>query len=386
MSGVEGSRDAEIPGILRDNDYDRELIAHVHPSDWVNPTPRGRYNLVVIGAGTAGLVSAGAAAALGARVALIERRLMGGDCLNHGCVPSKALLRAARAAQDIESAREFGIRLPGAIDRDFSEAMNRLRRLRATIAPHDSARRFRDLGVDVYLGDARFVAGDAVEVDGQRLRFSRAVIATGARPAAPPVPGLADAGFLTNETLFELTELPDRLVIIGAGPIGCEMAQVFARFGSRVTIVSLDPRLLPREDPATAALLEQQFVREGITMRLGATLTKVPRTSQAKQVTFSCETGEDTVEADEIVVAVGRAPNVDDLDLAVAGVAFEQQGVQVDDRLRTTNRRIYAAGDVCSRYKFTHAADAMARIVIQNAFFFGRKKASALVIPWCTYT
>jgi pyruvate/2-oxoglutarate dehydrogenase complex dihydrolipoamide dehydrogenase (E3) component len=246
------SKDARIPGVLRDNDYARDLVTHVHPPDWVNPTPGGRYNLVVIGAGTAGLVSAGAAAGLGARVALIERRLMGGDCLNHGCVPSKALLRAARAAHDVESAREFGIRLPGAIETDFSEAMNRLRRLRATIAPHDSARRFRDLGVDVYLGDARFVAGDAVEVDGQRLRFSRAVIATGARPSAPPVPGLADAGFLTNETLFELTELPRRLVIIGAGPIGCEMAQAFARFGSRVTIVSLDR-------PRVRRLLERYF-------------------------------------------------------------------------------------------------------------------------------
>lgn len=377
---------ADLGGLLADDIDDQALLALVHPADWVNPRAQGRYNLVVVGAGTAGLVSAAGAAGLGARVALIERALMGGDCLNYGCVPSKALLRAARAADDARHAGRFGIRLSGDLQVDFRAVMSRMRRVRASIAPNDSAQRFAALGVDVHLGHAKFVDRETIEVAGQRLRFARAVIATGARPTLPPVPGLAEAGVFTNETLFGLTALPQRLLIIGAGPIGCEMAQAFARFGSRVTIVSLDARLLPREDPDVSALLRKQFEAEGITLHLGATLTRVTSTQQGKQVAFDRGQGEDSVVADEILVATGRAANVEDLDLAAAGVAAGPAGVQVDDWLRTTNRRIYAAGDVCSPYKFTHAADAMARVVIQNALFAGRKRASSLVIPWCTYT
>jgi pyruvate/2-oxoglutarate dehydrogenase complex dihydrolipoamide dehydrogenase (E3) component len=250
----------------------------------------------------------------------------------------------------------------------------------------DAAARFRDLGVDVYLGEARFVAEDGVEVDGRRLAFARAVIATGARPAAPPVPGLAEAGFLTNETVFALTELPRRFVVIGAGPIGCELAQAFRRLGSAVTVVSLDPGLLPREDPDAAALLAARFAREGIALALGARVLRVERDDGGHAVVFDRGRGEERAVGDAILVAVGRAPNVEGLDLAAAGVEHDRTGVRVDDRLRTTNPRIYAAGDVCSAYKFTHVADATARIVIQNALFFGRKKASTLVIPWCTYT
>lgn len=376
----------ELPGILLHDDHDRTLLAHVRPPEWINPTPRGRYNLVVVGAGTAGLVAAAGAAGLGARVALIERRLMGGDCLNYGCVPSKALLRAARSAYDARSSAPLGVRLEGPVESDFAEVMRRMRRLRAEIAPHDSAQRFAALGVDVYLGDARFVSGDTVEVEGQRIRFSRAVIATGARPTVPPVPGLAQTGYLTNDTLFGLTDLPRRLVVIGAGPIGCEMAQAFRRFGSLVTIISLDPRLLPREDADSAQVLERRFADEGITMCLGATLLRVACTLSSELVVFTRGDGEEVVEADNILVAVGRTPNIEGLDLSAAGVTVGHTGVQVDDRLRTTNRRIYAAGDVCSAHKFTHAADAMARAVIQNALFSGRRKASALVMPWCTYT
>lgn len=374
------------PLVVPDDTHNRALVSNVHPPAWKNPTPARRYNLVVIGAGTAGLVSAVGAAGLGARVAIVERHLMGGDCLNYGCVPSKGLLRAARAAAAVDEAGGFGVRVFAPARVDFPAVMERMRRLRAGLSRNDSAHRLTTLGVDVFLGQARFVAPDAVDVNGQRLRFSRAVIATGARAATPPIPGLAEAGMLTNETIFSLTELPRRLVVIGAGPIGCELAQAFRRFGSEVSIVSLDPRLLPREDADAVAVLASRFAREGIHLALGASIQRVEQRPEGKVVVFETPDGHDEVAGDLILVAVGRDPNVEGLDLEAAGVSYGRTGVTVDDRLRTTNRRIFAAGDFCSNYKFTHAADAMARVVIQNALFFGRKKASALVIPWCTYT
>jgi len=372
--------------VLPDDAHNRSLVANVHPPAWRNPDPGGLYNMVVVGGGTAGLVSALGAAGLGARVALVERHLMGGDCLNHGCVPSKGILRAAHAAHDVRSAARFGVEISGEVRADFGAAMERMRRLRAGISANDSARRLKEHGVDVYLGDAVFTGPDTLEVDGNTLRFRRAVVATGARAASIPVPGLAEAGCLTNETVFSLTELPRRLVVVGAGPIGCELAQALSRFGSEVTIVSLDPRLLPREDADAAALMTRVFEREGVRLALGARLVRVERSGDDKIVIFDRGQGQERAVGDEILLAVGRAPNTDGLGLEAAGVSFDRTGVKVDDRLRTTNTRIYAAGDICSVYKFTHAADAMARIVIQNALFFGRKKASALHIPWCTFT
>jgi pyruvate/2-oxoglutarate dehydrogenase complex dihydrolipoamide dehydrogenase (E3) component len=319
-------------------------------------------------------------------VAIAEKHLMGGDCLNFGCVPSKAVLRAARAVGAVNAAGVFGVRVPRPIDFDFAAAMERMRKSRARISRNDSADRLAKLGVDVFFGDAKFVSPDTVEVDGRRLRFSRAVIATGARAASPPIPGIAEAGFLTNETVFSLTELPKRLVVIGGGPIGCELAQAFRCFGSEVSILSRGPRLLPREDADAAEALVAQFGREGIRLRLGVKIRKAEKRTEGKVIIFDGPTTDGEVVGDEILVGVGRAPNVEGLNLEAAGVDFDQTGVKVDDRLRTTNRRIYAAGDICSRYKFTHAADAMARIALQNALFFGRKKVSDLVIPWCTYT
>ena len=245
--------DPELLALLRPfDDHNRSLLDNVHPPTWVNPTPADRYHLVVIGAGTAGLVSAAGAAGLGARVALIERRLMGGDCLNYGCVPSKGIIRAARAWHDArEASRRFGGPTVNE-DADFATVMERMRRLRAGISRLDSAQRFRDLGVDVFLGEGRFVAGDAIEVAGQRLRFRRAIVATGARPVAPPIPGCDEGCYLTNETLFTLTRLPRRFGVIGAGPIGCEISQTFARFGSQVTLFDMAPHVLVREDADAA--------------------------------------------------------------------------------------------------------------------------------------
>lgn len=367
--------------------HNQTLLANVHPSDWKNPTPAPRYNLVVIGAGTAGLVTAAGAGGLGAKVALVERHLMGGDCLNVGCVPSKCLLRSARAAADARDSERFGVRVPPGVEVDFPAVMERLRRLRAGISKHDSAKRFTELGVDVFIGAASFSGPDTIEVGGQTLRFKRAVIASGARAVQPQIPGLTDAGYLTNETVFNLTELPRRLAVIGGGPIGCELAQALQRLGSQVTLLHKHAHLLDREDTEAAAIVQSAFVREKIQLVLNAKLTRVEKRDGAKVIFYEANGKSEFVTVDEILAGAGRAPNVEGLNLEAVGVHYDRRdGVQVNDQLQTTNPRIYAAGDVCLKWKFTHAADFAARIVIQNALFFGRKKLNALTMPWATYT
>ena len=375
------------------DEHNLRLLQNVHPRDWVQPTPPAKpYHLVVIGGGTAGLVCAAGAAGLGARVALVERHLLGGDCLNVGCVPSKALLRAARAWHDVNQGQNRFAAAAHVGGGDFPYVMERMRQLRAEISKHDSAGRFQSLGVDVYLGDARFVSPEAVEVSGLRLPFKRAVIATGARPQRPAIPGLLEVGFLTNETLWNLTELPRRLAIVGGGPIGAEMAQAFARFGSYVALFDSGPHLLHREDPDAAAVLETALARDGVRLELASTILEVAPRGRGgeKQIRFTRETsaGNEPGEfvANEVLVATGRVPNVENLGLDVAGVALGKDGVEVDDELRTSNKKIFAAGDVCSALRFTHNSDAQARIVIQNALFPKPAKNSALTLPRCTYT
>jgi pyruvate/2-oxoglutarate dehydrogenase complex dihydrolipoamide dehydrogenase (E3) component len=329
-------------------------------------------------------VTAAAAAGLGARVALIEKYLMGGDCLNVGCVPSKSLIRAARAVHEVQQAAEFGVHVPPGVRVDFGAVMERMRRLRAGISHNDSVQRFRSLGVDVYIGEGRFTGGDVVEVDGRRLQFARAVITTGARAARLGVPGLAAVDYLTNENVFWLTELPRRLVVLGAGPIGCELGQAFRRFGADVTMISQD--FLPREERDTAEVVQASLRRDGVKIENGAGILGVEQRGTEKIVSYEVEGQRREAVADQLLLGAGRAPNVEGLGLEEVGVEYSAKGVAVDDHLRTTNPTILAAGDVCSRFQFTHAADALARIVIQNALFFGRKKASALHIPWCTYT
>ncbi len=369
------------------DEHNRNWVAQVHPADWTNPKPAPRYNLVVIGAGTAGLVSAAGAAGLGAKVALVERHLMGGDCLNFGCVPSKALIGAARAAAAVRDAATLGIRVPAGVQVDFGRVMERMRRLRASIAPHDSVKRFSEMGIDVFIGAGRFVDPHTVEVAGERLRFQKAVIATGARPSVPPIVGLGEVEYLTHETLFSLTELPERLAVIGAGPVGCEMAQSFARFGSEVFLVEATHGILPREENDASGLVLESMLQDGVKLLCCGKDLKLSRTNGGR-VRLAVESHGRRYEevVDKILIAVGRSPNVEELGLEAAGVAYSRKGVQVDDRLRTTHPDIYAAGDICSSYPFTHVADFMARIVIRNALFFGRAKASALTIPWCTYT
>src|SRR5882724_4241478 len=363
------------PLVLPDDEHNRTLLSHVHPVGRTNPTPTGRYNLVVRAAG------------LGAKVALVEHHVMGGDCLNVGCVPSKALIGAARAAASARGAVALGVHV-GSVDVDFAAVMERMRRLRAQLAANDGVERFTRLGVDVYIERGRFTSPTTVEVDGRRLEFSRAVVATGARAAAPPIEGLEETGYLTNETVFWLTELPRRLIVIGAGPIGCEMAQAFRSFGSDVTVIHVDPHVLPREDADAAAIVGRRMAADGVRLIHGARVTRAERRGGEVVVHYDVGGNEGQLVGDRILVGIGRAPNVEGLGLEAAGVRYGASGVVVDDYLRTSNPRIYAAGDVASRFKFTHVADALARIVVQNALFgtFGRKKASALVVPWCTYT
>ena len=301
-------------------------------------------------------------------------------------MPSKAIIRAARAVAAVREAGEFGVNVPPGTTADFGKIMERMRRLRADISPHDSAQRFTELGVDIFLGAGKFTGPDTIEVGGQTLRFAKAVIATGARAAAPPIPGLKDVPYLTNETLFSLTELPKRLGIIGAGPIGCEMAQSFARFGSEVFLVEAEHGILPREDRDASEIVRTAMERDGVKLLCCGKDLKLAKDPNGVRLQVGSHGQGYDVLVDQLLVAVGRAPNVEGLGLETVGVVFDKKGVKVNDRLQTTNPRIYACGDICSPYQFTHAADFMARIVIQNALFKGRAKVSSLIIPWATFT
>ena len=367
--------------------HDRELCEHVRPRDWRNPQPRDPYHLLVIGAGPAGLTAARGAAALGAKVALIERDLLGGGCLNYGCVPSKPLIRTSRVYADMRDAVNYGARPPNDIRVDFPMAMERMRRIRARLGRVDSAERLAAAGIDVYFGTARFVSGDAVDVDGTRLRFRKALIATGSRSMLPSIPGLAEAGFLTNETVFDLTVPPSSLLVIGGGPVGCELAQAFARFGIRTVIVHSAPLFLPKEERDAAQMVSEALARDGVEVHLNTKAVVVRVEGGLKCVETINDGNVATICVDQILTGIGRVPAVGGLDLEAAGVAYDDDaGVQVDDFLRTTNRRIYAAGDVCLEHQFTDTADASARIVVRNALLLGRSRVSALTIPWCTYT
>ncbi|HSF68285.1 MAG TPA: mercuric reductase [Nitrospiraceae bacterium] len=381
--------------VLPNDEHNRTLIGNVHPSNWVNPEPASRYNIVVIGAGTAGLMTAVIAANLGARVALVEKHLMGGDCLNVGCVPSKGIIRAARAWADLRNSEEFGLHIPPGVKYDFGAAMARMRKLRARISHTDSVHRYTKLGVDVYIGNGRFTGADTIQIEGpsgnRTLTFAKAVVCSGARASAPPTPGLKEAGYLTNETVFSLTELPQRIGVIGAGPVGCELAQAFVRFGSQVYLIEVEHGILPKEDRDAAEIVEQCMLHDGVKLLCCVKGLMVNRTGSGKRLTVDSHGRQYDVTVDEFLVSVGRTPNVEGIGLEAVGIEYDKNGIKVNARLQTTNPRIFAAGDVCSRYKFTHAADAMAQIVIQNALFphpfsLGYASVDSLIMPWCTFT
>lgn len=341
-------------------------------------------DIAVIGGGSGGLSVAAGAAQLGAEVVLIEKGRMGGDCLNFGCVPSKSLIAAAHAAHTVRSAGRFGVNgHEPAID--FIKVRDHVRGVIATIAPHDSVERFESLGVRVLQGAGRFVGPNAVEVSGRRVEARRFVIATGSSAAIPPIPGLDTTGFLTNETIFDLDTRPDHLIVLGGGPIGVELAQAHRRLGARVTVVEM-ARVLGRDDPDAAAVVRARLVAEGIDLREGVKVTRIAKAGNGVSLTLDGPDGASVIEGSHLLVAAGRRANVRGLDLEAAGVTYSERGIEVDARLRTTNKRIFAIGDVAGGLQFTHVAGYHAGIVIRNALFRMPAKADHGAVPWVTYT
>ena len=370
------------------NDPSNEtLISLVRPPDWVNPKPAPYYNLVVIGAGTAGLVSAAIAANLGAKVALIEKRMLGGDCLNFGCVPSKALIRASKACDEISRCSRFGIEIDGPMDVKTASVMKWVRSVRSIVSVNDSVRKFTELGVDVFIGEACFAGPNQVSVGNSTLNFRKAVICTGTHPIVPDIPGLNQDACLTNETVFELDTVPQRLAVIGAGPIGCELAQAFAKLGSKVTLFHKHSRILEKEDHETSDLIQARFEKCGIELELNSVFSEISYQSSSRNISFFHDSELQKIEVDEILVSSGRKPAIDGLALDKADVTFDsRKGILVNDYLQTSNPNVFAAGDVCMEHKFTHAADAAARLVVENALFRKSSKVGKLLIPWCIYT
>lgn len=378
---------------MTEDPYQRERLGYIRPPDWTNPVPADRYDFVIVGGGPAGAGAANAAATLGATVALVERDLLGGDCLNVGCVPSKAIIRSSRLFSEMRDSARYGDDQPSdargevSVDVDFASVMTRMRRLRMRVSRAYDARQLMAAGIDVFFGTARFADAERLTVAGATLRFKKALIATGSRASVPPIPGLEQVGYFTNENVFELNVLPKRLLVIGGGPLGCELAQAFCRLGAKTTIVQDLPLFLPKEERDAAQLLADSFARDGLEIRLNTEVARVRTADGAIVAELSSSDYHNEITVDAILTGVGRLPNVEGLNLEAAGVEFDPvTGVRVDDFLRTTNRRIYAAGDVCLEHRYTHTADATARMAVNNALFLGRQRLSELVIPWCTFT
>ncbi|MDA1138432.1 MAG: mercuric reductase [Planctomycetota bacterium] len=382
----------DVVEMLPMDKHNKVLLDHVHPSDWKNPSPQDLYDMVVIGAGPAGLITSLIGAGTGAKVALIERHLMGGDCLNVGCVPSKCLIASGKAVGNIRDAGRLGVKVPDGVEVDFAAVMERMRAVRAGISHHDSAERYTGKGIDVFIGSGNFVDDQTVAVGDAKLKFRKAVIATGNRAAKLPIPGLEEVGYLNNETVFQLAELPKRLAVIGGGPIGCELAQAFRRFGAELHLLEVAPQILIREDRDAAKIVENALIKDGINLITGCKIKGMEQDEGGKTIRFDRDGAKgQSIQVDEILLAVGRAPNVEGLNLDKVGVEWdERSGVKVNDYLQTANPRIFAAGDICFPYKFTHVADAMAKIVFKNAlaspFGFSKWSTKKLVIPWATYT
>jgi pyruvate/2-oxoglutarate dehydrogenase complex dihydrolipoamide dehydrogenase (E3) component len=366
--------------------HEAELLRRVRPDDWTNPAPRQLYDLVVVGGGPAGLAAAEWAMRLGLRVAIVERYRLGGDSLHTGTIPSKSIIRTAGVHAIMPRAEEFGAPPPRDLAVDFQTVMARMRRIRSRIAEYHSADRLRAQGAHVFFGSAHFAASDALMVGDARLRFRKALVATGSQPQRPAIPGLEEAGYLTSDTIFDQVTLPRRLAIIGGGPLGCEAAQTFSRLGTHVTLVQDEPKFLPHEERDASQLLSFALARDGVDTRLNTAILGVTVENGVKILDTANDAARYRIEADEILLGIGRTPNVADLGLQAADIAFDPgTGVVVDDFLRTTNPRVYAAGDVCIPLRFTNAAEATARMAVQNAFAAKRRRLSLMTIPWCTY-
>ncbi len=372
---------------MEDDLHERALLASVSPAGWINPAPGTVYPLLVIGAGPGGLAAARAAAAAGVKVALIERYRLGGGSLSYGCVPSKAIIRTARMYADMRDAPSFGAVAPPATEVDFRMAMDRLRGIRARASRVVSAARLRAEGIDLYFGVAHFVAGDAVEVNGERVRFRKALIATGSRSIVPEIAGLTEVGYLTNLSVFNLTLSPRSLLVIGGGPLGCELAQAFSRLGVRTVIAHDAPLFLPKEERDAAQLISDALARDGVEIHLNSDAVSARMEHGCKVVELLNDGQSATVVVDEILTGIGHRPAVRALRLEAASVAYDPEaGVHVDDFLRTSNPRIYAAGDACMEHKYSNIAVASARLAVHNALCLRRRRMSSLTIPRCTYT
>jgi dihydrolipoamide dehydrogenase len=355
-----------------------------------------RYDMIVIGGGSGGLVAAAGAAQLGAKVLLVEKNLLGGDCLYTGCVPSKTFIRSARWAREVKRANEFGFETVDwkFKDESFASITDRVWRAIKTIEPHDSPERFEKMGVEIFFGTPRFVSPNEIEVepkDGSaKLNFNakRFCISTGSRPAVPPIEGLKETGFITNEEVFHLKHLPESLVVLGGGAIGVELGQAFSRFGSRVTIVEMLEHLLPKEDEEVSSAIENILTTEGISVHTKTKAIKVRRDGDKKIITLEKENKQEEIEAEEILVATGRRPNIEGLNLEAAGVAYDKQRIITDEYLRTSQKHIFAAGDVTAHFLFTHTAAYEASLVVRNALFFYplTQKIDFSVVPWAVFT
>jgi pyruvate/2-oxoglutarate dehydrogenase complex dihydrolipoamide dehydrogenase (E3) component len=363
-----------------------DYFRRVRPAAWKNPVPKSVYDLIILGAGPAGLAAAESAARHGRSVALVERHRLGGTSLNAGSIPSKALIGTARVFASIRDGEDMGAALPSKPPTDFAAVMARMRRIRTRIAEYHSVERLCARGVDVFFCDGRFISANTLLAGDTPLSFTRAIIATGARPRPSNIPGLEQIGYLTSESIFDLTELPKRLGVIGGGPLGCELAQAFCRLGSQVVIVQNEPKFLPREERDAAELLSMSLSRDGVETRLNTTVVGAHLMNGAKLIDAINEDLKYCISVDEIVLSTGRVPNVEELGLEAAGVDCEPtQDIKVDDFLRTTNADIYAAGDVCRALKFTNVAEASARLAVRNALGGKTERQSHLAIPWCTY-
>lgn len=344
------------------------------------------YDLCIIGGGAAGLVAAAGAATLGAKVILVEKKALGGDCLHYGCIPSKTLIHSAKVARTIRDAERFGIPAQTPLI-GLPAVMQRVQSVIKHIEPNDSPERFAALGVEVVFGAGRFTAPDVFAVNDRLLYAKKFVIATGTRPAIPPLAGLDQTPYLSNETLFSVQEDIRHLLILGAGPIGCEMAQSLARLGSRVTLFDLAPRLLPREDEDMSAVVSAQFKQEGIDLHLGIQVIKVERHNDEVRVLLEHpKQGQYWLSCSHLLIAAGRKANLENLGLEMAGIELNNGRLILDARLRTSNKNIYACGDVAGPYLFTHMAEHQAGVVLRNALFHWPGKVQTRNIPWCTYT
>ena len=366
--------------------HNKKLRDNVHPENWKTKPSTETYDMISIGAGTAGLVSSGGAAMLGGRSALIERHMMGGDCLVTGCVPSKTLIMSAHVAHSARHASEFGVNV-GDVSVDFGAVMERLRRVRADMAHHDGAERLSKMGVDVLFGNAKFTGPNSIDLDGTTVKFRRAMICAGGRPMVPDIPGLRD-NCLTSESFFNLTELPEQFMVIGGGPIGCELAHAMQRLGSKVTILQRGQKIMDKDDPEAGEIMLEVFKEEGVEVRFGSELQKVEKRDGRLHCTIKHGDHEHELVVDQIMVATGRIPNLESLDLEAAGVEYHKRGIKVDKHHRTSNKRIFAAGDICSPFQFTHAAYAQAEYATLNALMPWpyRMNAKDRVMSWVTYT